>query len=104
MSAIYNSDDDTYELRGTKYRIEEEKRSDSTHLRIVRTTDGVEMSAVDAYLLKGGPAEVDYTDTGPEIPMHPDDAKSIYKAWRARHGGAPIPQAERGQGGERDGR
>ncbi|WP_437736276.1 hypothetical protein [Sorangium sp. So ce1335] len=104
MSVTYNSEGDTYELRGVKFRVEAEKHSDRTHLRIVRASDGVEMSAVDAFLLKGGPAEVDYPDIGPEIPMHPLDATAIHEAWRGRHGEVPIRHAERGQGGEQDGR
>ncbi|MGK3981578.1 hypothetical protein WME99_00975 [Sorangium sp. So ce136] len=83
MSVTYNSDNDTYELRGEKYRVEAKTRSGHNHVHIIRLSDQAEANTVDAFTIGDGPEELEWTSVGPEIPMSREDAKAIYRSWRA---------------------
>ncbi|WP_438014902.1 hypothetical protein WMF18_28945 [Sorangium sp. So ce315] len=88
MSVTYNSDDDTYELRGEKYRLETEAQGERTTLRITRCSDSAEVGEVDAFKAEFGSGELVWTPVGTDGEIGHGDAMSIHSAWKARQGEA----------------
>jgi hypothetical protein len=91
VAVTYNSDDDTYELRGQKYRVTAKRLDkDITQLSIVRASGGVATTVTVAELPDG--ARMPSWDTGSDVTLEWEDAKSIYRVWRERN--EPEPPAQ----------
>jgi hypothetical protein len=85
----YAKDDNTYMLRGVKYRVVKQdlqpssgEKTSHVALKVLRDADGVEVGGIDVFLAEDGSEVTRWHDVSSDSTLSFEDSQHIYRCWK----------------------